>query len=1015
MTTRSSRFSWFRSLALATAFAIASSNGFAADVVPNPLGDVSTLAGSGSAVVGQGVALPKTAVFFDTLSRKDAEDLNVQIRARQEVLKAGGSPQPIPVPVGVPARAAIDNAPTAAAREPGSIGGTLAVGDFSVLSSHDISASEVSTSQRSNVMEPTTLKMGTTAFYTGNWFAAKSTDSGNTFAYINPYTFFPSVNSGFCCDQVSVYAPTQSMAIWGLQYVKDTAGNTFRIARAIGNAGIANDSWTYWDFTPGNFGLAAGTWLDYPSMTVGSTFLYYSSNAFTQAGVFVGSVVMRIPLADLAAGGSVNFQYFNSTIGTARMTEGAGSTMYWGAHNTTTQFRIHRWDAGSTVYYDDVNLNAYFYLNRDGVANSPDGTNWAARADSRPVAAYLANGVLGFMWTAKQGTGRAKPYVVHARFSEATRALISQADIWNPDVAWMYPSVSPNASGHLGGTLQIGGAASGTYAYPGTAAWVTDAISGPSDTVGQTLYVSSSTNGPLDNKWGDYFSSRRDETDTNKWVGASHTLQGGGTGSSAVPKFFAFGRVTADTTPPTIPSSLTATTASSSQINLSWGASTDSGGSSLAGYSIERCSGVGCSSFSLVTTTASTNYSNTGLSASTSYSYRVRAYDGASNFSGYSNSASATTSSAPDTTPPTIPSSVTATTATTSQINVSWGASTDSGGSGFAGYSIERCSGVGCSSFSFVTTTTSTSYSNTSLSASTSYSYRVRAYDNAGNYSGYSNTASATTLSATDTTPPTIPTSFTATTASSSQINLSWGASTDSGGSGFAGYSIEYCVGVGCSSFAVLVSTTSTNPTVAGLTPSTSYSFRIRAFDNAGNYSGYTSVASAITLSNATDSFPVNCQMPIGWTVPGSAQSGWSVVNNDASEGTCSLKSNAVTDSQKAQIQFVGTFAAGNISFSRKVSSEVGYDCLRFYVDGVQQAVGGTCDYSGGIGASGEVPWGAVSVPISAGTHTLIWSYEKDSSALMGQDAAWIDAVVLPAGTSGSHDITPILFLLLFD
>ncbi len=100
-----------------------------------------------------------------------------------------------------------------------------------------------------------------------------------------------------------------------------------------------------------------------------------------------------------------------------------------------------------------------------------------------------------------------------------------------------------------------------------------------------------------------------------------------------------------DTTPPTTPGSFSASASCSSQINLSWSASTDSGGSGLAGYKIERCQGSGCSNFAQIATTSSTSYANTGLSASTSYSYRVRAYDGAGNNGNYSSTASATTQS----------------------------------------------------------------------------------------------------------------------------------------------------------------------------------------------------------------------------------------------------------------------------------------------------------------------------------------------------------------------------------
>ncbi len=57
-------------------------------------------------------------------------------------------------------------------------------------------------------------------------------------------------------------------------------------------------------------------------------------------------------------------------------------------------------------------------------------------------------------------------------------------------------------------------------------------------------------------------------------------------------------------------------------MNLTW---TDSDNTET-GFKIERCTGVGCSDFAQITTVAAnvTSYSNTGLTASTGYSYRVR-------------------------------------------------------------------------------------------------------------------------------------------------------------------------------------------------------------------------------------------------------------------------------------------------------------------------------------------------------------------------------------------------------
>lgn len=100
-----------------------------------------------------------------------------------------------------------------------------------------------------------------------------------------------------------------------------------------------------------------------------------------------------------------------------------------------------------------------------------------------------------------------------------------------------------------------------------------------------------------------------------------------------------------DTQPPSTPGTLIATVRSSSQIDLGWTASSDSGGSGLAGYRIERCQGANCTDFASIATSTAPPFANSGLAAGTIYRYRVRAFDGAGNHSAYSNVASATTGS----------------------------------------------------------------------------------------------------------------------------------------------------------------------------------------------------------------------------------------------------------------------------------------------------------------------------------------------------------------------------------
>lgn len=294
----------------------------------------------------------------------------------------------------------------------------------------------------------------------------------------------------------------------------------------------------------------------------------------------------------------------------------------------------------------------------------------------------------------------------------------------------------------------------------------------------------------------------------------------------------------ADITPPTAPSSLTATATNASQINLSWTASTDNVG--VTGYKIQRCQGTGCTTFVQVAvpTGTGTTYSDTNLLPSTSYSYQVIATDAAGNPSTPSNTASATTLSGP----PAAPSGLAASAASATQINLSW----TNNATNQTGFKVERSpDGI---TFAQIGTTgaAATTYPDNAVLPLNTYYYRVRATNSAGD-SAYSNIVNTTTPA--DTTPPTAPTNLTATAAGSTQINLSWTASNDN--VGVSSYQIQRCQGTACNVFAQAGTSTTTSFNDTGLLASTSYSYQVRALDAANNPSAFSNVASATTQAGA--------------------------------------------------------------------------------------------------------------------------------------------------------------------
>lgn len=112
----------------------------------------------------------------------------------------------------------------------------------------------------------------------------------------------------------------------------------------------------------------------------------------------------------------------------------------------------------------------------------------------------------------------------------------------------------------------------------------------------------------------------------------------------------------------------------------------------------------------------------------------------------------------------------------------------------------------------------------------------------------------------------------------------------------------------------------------------------------------------------------------------------WVISSSNAYVGEYCSRSGSIAHNQSSEMRFVLDFTQdGTVSFARRVSSEPDFDFLNFYIDG------NLMDQW-----SGEVAWGEVSYPISAGTHMLSWVYKKDDAAIGGTDRAWVDEISMP-------------------
>ena len=111
-------------------------------------------------------------------------------------------------------------------------------------------------------------------------------------------------------------------------------------------------------------------------------------------------------------------------------------------------------------------------------------------------------------------------------------------------------------------------------------------------------------------------------------------------------------------------------------------------------------------------------------------------------------------------------------------------------------------------------------------------------------------------------------------------------------------------------------------------------------------------------------------------------------------DGAEAAQSGAITLNQQSTLQTTVS-GPGTLSFWWKVSSELYWDTLKFYVGGLE---------TGAI--SGEVDWQQRTFSVPTGSQTLQWIYSKDGSQSSGQDVAWLDEVSFTS-TGGPALVAP--------
>jgi M6 family metalloprotease-like protein len=161
-----------------------------------------------------------------------------------------------------------------------------------------------------------------------------------------------------------------------------------------------------------------------------------------------------------------------------------------------------------------------------------------------------------------------------------------------------------------------------------------------------------------------------------------------------------------------------------------------------------------------------------------------------------------------------------------------------------------------------------------------------------------------------------------------------------------------------------------------------SHAIKAIATDNSSNTA--TSVVNVVLLAPADEGFETGDFSAFAWNNTSSVP--WTVQTAEKFSGTYAAKSGTIGNSASTTLSLpMPVSASGNISFYYKVSSESGYDVLKFYINGVQQG-----------SWSGTEGWALATYPVSAGSRTFTWTYSKDGSVSSGSDCAWLDHIIFP-------------------
>jgi hypothetical protein len=295
--------------------------------------------------------------------------------------------------------------------------------------------------------------------YTGNWFAAYSTDEGITFNSIDPNSICSIWGESLCCDQVVIYIPKINHFAWVMQ---TNAGNyVLAIATPQEIEKSKGKNWFTYLIDANRFDGKKEK-MDYPEIAVGDNFLYMTFN-LTNSGY---SIALRLSLSEIYWRKPIHLIYFPTKQNYwLRPVQNTGETGYFVTQNSASELRVFSWpEIGDHITQFDVPISTI--PTEDWAVKTPDGDDWLGSTSKVDWHIYGATRTGPQLWIAWNGARKVSgksdntfnyPHIGLAIIDFQIKKLIQQSYIWNPEHGFAWPALATNIDGDVGLSFCWGG------------------------------------------------------------------------------------------------------------------------------------------------------------------------------------------------------------------------------------------------------------------------------------------------------------------------------------------------------------------------------------------------------------------------------------------------------------------------------------------------------------------------------------------------------------------------------